>query len=113
MANKMLTKQMEIYKAGFEAGRETGMQEMWDYVMLALSRMYQFSRTDLDNVLIDVAESNQRYAKCCTADKEADYMQECLDKNLRESWGSDLPPYRVRYPYYKQFGYAKGRKNWK
>lgn len=113
MGKGMLAKQIEVYRAGFEAGRETGMQEMWDYVTLALSRMYQFTRTDLDNILIDVAESNARYAKCCTSDKEADYMQECLDKNIKEVWGEDLPPYRIRYPYYKQFGYDRGRKNWK
>lgn len=113
MGNKMLAKQIEVYRAGFEAGRETGAQELWEYVMLALSRMYYFTRTEFDNILVDIAESNYRYAKCCTDDKEADYMQECLDKNVREVWGEDLPPYRERYPYYRQFGYTKSRKNWK
>ena len=118
MGNAYLDKQEKLRKTFLGIGEEVGMQKMWDYVQLALRDPEVMGRDILGRQRIEkiykkLSELADTYHLAFTEETEADYMQETLDKNLKEIWGDDLQTFFERYPYFKQIGYDKPHKNWR
>lgn len=111
-------KRREAVNQGFlDAGEQMGMQKMWDYFQLTLRNPEVmgkdvFGKKRLEKIFNHLKVLVDRYHICFTDDKEADYYQEELDAQLRESC-DEFYTFYERYPQLKKYGYEKSRKNWR
>lgn len=118
MGNAYLKRQTAIHQKYLDIGEEMGMQKMWDYVQIVLRDpdimgKDVFGAERLKKIFEGLKEVSSYYHTAFTDDKEADWYQEKMDSQLREVWGKELSPFFERYPYIKQLGYDKPRKNWR
>ena len=100
-----------------DIGQELGIQQMADYVTIALHDpdvmgKNVYSRQRIDKFFAKLQEIADYYGNAFSDSKEADYYQEQLDRAQREIFGDDLQPFNVRYPYMKEISYKKARKGW-
>lgn len=120
MANKnyFLAKQEERFQWYLDTGVDRGMQSLIDYVCIALNDpelmgKNVMGKTRLKKLNVKLKEIANYYETAFTDDVEADYIQEQLDRRLREIFGDELKPFKDRYPYFKKITYSKGKKNWR
>lgn len=100
-----------------DIGQELGIQQMADYVAIALHesdvlRKNGYSRENIDKFFAKLQEIADYFSTAFTQDKEADYYQEQLDAAQREIFGDDMQPFYERYPYIKEISYKKAKKGW-
>lgn len=103
--------------AGFQAGLESGRQQILDMMTLVLrdkSIMGKdiFGKERLMNVVKGIGECIDKYQLAWEKHDETDHVQKMLDDNLAEAYGEALKDsFHVRYPYAPEFDYVKGK--WK
>ena len=115
--NTFLAKQKAIQKACFDDGWAFGVQQMCDYISLALRDPETmgkdtFSGTRILKVLRRVNEIMHEFRPAFLQVDEADYYQERLDKALREAYkgnGEKFYPFRERYDCLKEYDYKAGK----
>lgn len=117
--NAFLEKQVKIQKACFDEGWALGVQQMCDYIALALRDPETMGKDTFGGerilkVLRKVEEFVHYFRPAFLPNDEADWYQEQLDKVLREAYkGVNGPfcPFADRYDCLKQFDYKTGK--WK
>ena len=98
-------------QAYLDIGVEVGMQKMADFFAIALNDpsvlgKSVLGRKRLEPVLLRVHDLCDEFAEAFTVADEADYMQDKLDRLLRQIYGdSDFVPFEERYPAIKQRKY--------
>lgn len=104
-------KQAAERKAYLEIGMEVGMQKMADFFAIALNDPAVLGKSVLGKKRLVTVLQRVRYlidefADAFTVEDEADYMQEKLDRILRQIYGdSEFVPFEERYPAIKQRKY--------
>jgi hypothetical protein len=117
MGNTYLDKKKEREQTLLDIGVTCGKQQIVDYLTIALhdaSIMGKdtFGRERIEKVLVRLMQLDSEFSDAYTVKAEADYLQEKLDRSLREIYGDELIPFSERQPYVKQMGYKKSRKGW-
>ena len=115
--NAYLARQAAIQRKCFDDGWALGTQQMSDYISLALRDpdimgKDTFSGARLVKVLRRVNEIMHHFRPAFLPVDEADYMQEQLDKALRDAYkGSSETffPFRERYDCLKEYDYNTGK----
>jgi hypothetical protein len=115
--NAYLKKQRKLQQGFMDVGEEMGMQKVCDYLHIALRDPEvmgkdTFGRKRLEKLFHKLNELANYYHTAFTDDKEADLVQEELDRNLKDVYGEDMQPFFQRYPYVKKQEYKKPRKGW-
>lgn len=115
--NAYLERQRKMQQGFLDVGEEIGMQKVCDYLHIALRDPEimgkdTFGRKRLEKLFQKLKELANYYHTAFTDDVEADRVQEELDKNLKEVYGSDFQDFFQRYPYVKRQEYRKPRKGW-
>lgn len=115
--NEFLKKRDERDRKYFEAGMQTGIQTVTDYIQLALREPEAvgrdlFGRGRIEKLFAVCSKMDDHFHVAFSGGVEADYVQEELDAALREIYGDDLVPFGERYPWVKKFGYLKPQKGW-
>jgi hypothetical protein len=116
--NGYLTKKTAFNQALLDIGIQCGKQQIMDYMTIVLRDPNVvgsdiFGRERIDKVFAAIEALDKEFADAYTLKVEADYLQETLDRKLREVYGDELVPFRERQPHIKQLGYNKARKGWK
>lgn len=116
--NDFLQRQRTVNQKWLDIGEEMGMQKMWDYVQLALRDPEVMGKNTIGKermrkLFARLTVLANEYHTAFTADPEADYCQEQLDRQLREVWGDELQTFYERYPYVKKMDYNRARKEWR
>ena len=115
--NTFLAKQEAIQKACFDDGWALGVQQMCDYISLALRdpetmEKDTFSGARILKVLERVSEIMKYFRPAFLPNDEADWYQEQLDKALMEAYegnGETFYPFRERYDCLKEYDYKVGK----
>ena len=113
-----MAKQRAMYQGLLDVGEQLGMQKMWDYVQIVLHNPAimgkdTFGACRLDIIFQELKVMADEYHTAFTTDKEADYYQELMDRQLRDIWGDKTLPFYERYPELKKVRYDKAMKGWK
>lgn len=116
--NGYLAKRDALNQALLDIGMESGKQQIMDYLTLALRDpdvvgSNIFGKERIVKVFAAIEALDREFSDAYTVKVEADHLQEKLDRMLREVYGDELLPFRVRQPHIKQLGYNKSRKGWK
>lgn len=117
MGNAFLEKQAATQRACFDAGLQSGRQQILDMVSLVLRDpdimgKDTFGKDRLIKVVKGVSEYIDTYEKAWLKDDETDYYREKLDDALAQAYGEGLhDSFLERYPYSPEFNYVKGK--WK
>lgn len=116
--NGYFKKRNDINQSFLDAGEQLGVQKMWDYMQLALRDPEvmgkdTFGPQRLEKLFKAMQAIADEYHTAFTDDKEADYYQEKLDKQLKDLWKDRFSPFYERYPQLKKIKYDKARKGWK
>lgn len=115
--NTFLAKQKAIQKACFDDGWALGVQQMCDYISLALRDPETmgkdtFSGSRILKTLRKVNEIMQYFRPAFLPTDEADWYQEQLDKALTEAYKGNREmfyPFRERYDCLKEYDYKAGK----
>lgn len=88
-----------------------------DYLHIAMRRSSvvgkrKWGRKAFDRLFKELNEIANYYHTAFTDDKEADVVQEELDRQLKEIYKDDFQDFFTRYPYVKKQEYKKPRKGW-
>ena len=116
--NGYLAKKAALNQALLDIGIECGKQQIMDYLTIALRDPNVvgsdiFGKERILKVFAAIEALDKEFVDAYTVGAEADYLQEKLDRMLREVYGDALIPFRVRQPHIRQPGYQKARKGWK
>lgn len=116
--NGYLAKKQAVSQALLDAGMACGKQQIVDYLTIALRDPAvvgkdTWGRERIDKLFAALEALDKEFADAYTTKKEADYLQDKLDRKLREVYGDNLVPFEVRQPDIKILGYEKSRKGWK
>lgn len=118
MAKKdFLARQEAKERACFQAGLESGRQQILDMMSLVLRDKEImgkdiFGKDRLMKVVKGIGDCIDKYALAWEKHAETDHVQKMLDENLAEAYGEELhDSFHVRYPYAPEYDYVKGR--WK
>lgn len=104
-------KQATARQAYLEIGMEVGMQKMADFFAIALNDPAVLGKSVLGKkrlmpVLQRVHDLIDEFSVAFTVQDDADYMQDKLDRLLRQIYGdSEFVPFEERYPAIKQRKY--------
>lgn len=104
-------KQATARQAYLEIGMEVGMQKMADFFAIALNDPSVLGKSVLGKkrlmpVLQRVHDLIDEFSVAFTVQDDADYMQDKLDRLLRQIYGdSEFVPFEERYPAIKQRKY--------
>ena len=115
--NGFLEKQKATQRAYFEAGLQSGRQQILDMMSLVLRDTDimgkdTFGKDRLMRVVKGIGEYIDTYQKAWERHDDTDYWQKQLDDALAEAYGDDLhDSFYQRYQYAPEFDYMKGR--WK
>lgn len=115
--NAYLAQQKAVKEAYFQAGLESGRQQILDMMTLVLRDPKImgkdiFGKDRLLKVVKGIGEKIDDYELAWRKHDETDHVQKQLDQNLAEAYGEDLKDsFHVRYPYAPEYDYEKGR--WK
>lgn len=115
--NAFLVKQEALQRAHFQAGLQSGRQQILDMVSLVLRDpdimgKDTFGKDRLLSVIRGVSDYIDTYQKAWEKDDETDYYQKKLDDALAAAFGSELhDSFHKRYEYAPEYDYVKGR--WK
>ena len=115
--NGYLERQQAQQRAFFDAGLQSGRQQILDMMSLVLRDpdimgKDVFGKDRLMKVVKGIGEYIDVYQKAWEKDDETDYYQKKLDAALAEAYGEGLhDSFHQRYPYAPEYDYTKGR--WK
>ena len=115
--NKYLAERDAMRRGFFEAGLDSGRQQIMDMVSLVLRDpdimgKDTFGKDRLLKVVKGVNEYIDTYEKAWMKDDETDYYRTKLDEALSQAYGGGLADsFVIRYPYAPEFDYVKGK--WK
>ena len=115
--NAFLENQRIINKAHFDAGVQSGRQQIIDCVSLVLRDpdimgKDIFGKDRLLKVVNGVGKYIDLYQKAWEKDDETDYYRAKLDAALADAYGNGLhDSFLVRYEFSPEFDYKKGK--WK
>ena len=115
--NGFLEKQQATQRAFFDAGLQSGRQQIMDMMSLVLRDpdimgKDIFGKDRLLKVVKGIGEYIDTYEKAWMKDDETDYYQKKLDAALADAYGEGLhDTFHDRYPYAPEYDYIKGR--WK
>lgn len=104
-------KQATARQAYLDIGMEVGMQKMADFFAIALNDPNVLGKSVLGKkrlmpVLQRVHDLIDEFSVAFTVQDDADYMQEKLDRILRQIYGdNEFVPFEERYPAIKQRNY--------
>lgn len=115
--NTFLAKQKAIQKACFDDGWALGVQQMCDYISLALRDPETmgkdtFSGNRILKTLRKVNEIMRYFRPAFLPNDEADWYQEQLDKALQGAYkgnGETFYPFRERYDCLREYDYKVGK----
>ena len=113
----LLAMKQKWTQAGFDAGLESGRQQIVDMVSLVLRDPEVmgkdiFGKERLLKVVKAVDAYIDKYELAWKKHVETDHVQKQLDANLAEAYGEELhDSFHVRYPYAPEYDYKKGK--WK
>lgn len=115
--NAYLARQEAVQKECFNQGWQLGVQQMCDFVSLALKDPETmgkdtFSGKRILKVLRKTNEIMQQFRPAFLAVDEADYYQEKLDQALRQAYngnGETFFPFRERYDCMREYDYNTGK----
>ena len=105
---KYAQKQAAARQAYLDIGMEVGMQKMADFFAIALNDPSVLGKSVLGKkrlmpVLQRVHDLIDEFAPAFTVQDDADYMQDKLDRMLRQIYGdAEFVPFAERYPAIKQ-----------
>ena len=116
MANAFLEKQKATQRAYFEAGLQSGRQQIMDMMSLVLRDSDimgkdTFGKDRLCKVVKGIGEKIDYYQPAWEKCDDADYYQKQMDDELREAYGGLADSFYQRYQFAPEFDYMKGR--WK
>lgn len=118
--NDFLKRQQAMNQGFLDVGMDTGFQKCWDLIQICLRDPEAvgkdiFGKERIKKLYTALMKYEHDLGSAWLPSKEsdADVKQRDLDAGLREIWGDELCPFHERYPYIKQPGYDKGRKEWK
>lgn len=115
--NDFQARQEAMKKAYFQAGLESGRQQILDMISLVLRDPEImgkdiFGKERLLKVVKGAGDYIDKYQLAWMKDNETDHVQKMLDENLAEAYGGALKDsFHVRYPYAPEYDYKKGK--WK
>lgn len=115
--NKYLADREALQQGIFDAGLESGRQQIIDMVSLVLRDQDImgkdiFGKERLIRVVKGIKEYIDVYEKAWMKDDETDYYQKKLDAALAEAYGDGLhDSFHTRYRFAPEYDYKKGR--WK
>ena len=115
--NSFLEKQKATQRAYFDAGLQSGRQQILDMMSLVLNDPAIMGKDTLGKgrlikVVKGIGEYIDKYQPAWEKTDDADYYQKKMDDNLAEIYGEDLhDSFYQRYQFAPEFDYTKGR--WK
>lgn len=115
--NDFIARQRQKERACFEAGLQSGRQQIIDMLSLVLRdpsivKKDIFGRGRLLKVVKGIGEYIDKYQPAWEKSDDADYYQKKLDDALAEAYGDGLADsFYQRYEFAPEFDYTKGR--WK
>ena len=115
--NAFLEKQKATQRAYFEAGLQSGRQQIIDMMSLVLRDADimgrdTFGKDRLMRVVKGIGEYIDKYQPAWEKSDDTDYYQKKLDDALAEAYGEELADsFYKRYQFAPEFDYMKGR--WK
>ena len=113
--NDFLARQKQLQIACFEAGLQSGRQQILDMVSLVLRDPQImgkdiFGKDRLLKVVTGVGDYIDKYQPAWETSDEADYYQNKLDAALAEAYGEGLhDSFHQRYEFSPEFDYKTGR----
>ena len=115
--NDFLAKQRATQQAFFDAGLQSGRQQILDMMSLVLNDPEimgkdVFGKDRLVKVVIGIRDYIDKYQPAWEKSDESDYYQVKMDDALARVYGEELhDSFGKRYEYAPEFDYKKGR--WK
>ena len=115
--NDFLAKQKALQRACFDAGLQSGRQQIIDMMSLVLRDADimgkdTFGKDRLLKVVKGIGEYIDKYQKAWEKDDETDYYRAKLDDALAEAYGDGLhDSFLKRYDVAPEYDYMKGK--WK
>ncbi len=115
--NSFLLKQKELQRACFQAGLQSGRQQILDMMSIVLNNPAimekdTFGKKRLLKVVKGIGECIDKFQPAWEKTDETDYYQKLLDDHLAEIYGDDLhDSFYKRYEFAPEFDYTKGK--WK
>lgn len=115
--NNFLERQRAIQKAYFEAGLQSGRQQIMDMMSLVLNDpdimgKDTFGKDRLLKVVKGIGEKIDYFQPAWEKSDDADYYQKEMDDSLAKVYGDGLADsFYQRYQFAPEFDYMKGR--WK
>jgi hypothetical protein len=115
--NAFLAKQEALNKAHFQAGLQSGRQQIIDMVSLVLRDSEimgkdTFGKDRLLKVVKGIGEYIDKFQPAWERSDDTDYYRAKLDDALAEAYGEGLhDSFLKRYEYMPEFDYVKGK--WK
>lgn len=115
--NDYLARQRALQRGYFDAGLQSGRQQIMDMVSLVLRDpdimgKDTFGKDRLIKVVKGIGDYIDKYQKAWEKSDETDYYQKKLDDALAEAYGEGLADsFYKRYQFAPEFDYMKGK--WK
>lgn len=115
--NNFMARQKALQQACFDAGLQSGRQQILDMMSLVLRDpdimgKDTFGKDRLIKVVKGIGEYIDVYQKAWEKDDETDYYQKKLDDALADAYGDGLADtFYKRYEFAPEFDYTTGR--WK
>jgi hypothetical protein len=115
MANAFLEKQKATQRAYFEAGLQSGRQQILDMMSLVLRDSDimgkdTFGKDRLLKVVKGIGEYIDKYQPAWEKCDDADYYQKQMDDELAKAYGEGLADsFYQRYQFAPEFNYKTGR----
>ena len=117
MANAFLEKQKALQRACFEAGLQSGRQQILDMMSLVLRDADimgkdTFGKDRLLKVVKGIGEYIDKFQPAWEKNDETDYYRAKLDAALAEAYGDGLhDSFHKRYEFAPEYDYMRGK--WK
>ena len=115
MANAFLEKQKALQRACFEAGLQSGRQQILDMMSLVLRdpeimKKDTFGGARLLTIIKGIGDYIDKYQQAWEKTDETDYYRAKLDAALAEAYGDGLhDSFLKRYEFAPEFDYVKGK----
>ena len=115
--NDFLARQRQMQRAYFDAGLQSGRQQILDMLTLVLRNPKYvgkdiFGKGRLLIIVNGIGECLDLYQPAWEKSDEADYYQNKLDAALAEAYGEGMhDSFYQRYEFAREYDYTKGR--WK
>lgn len=109
--NPLLAKFEAEKQACFQAACDMTSQQFFDYMCIVLNDPEimgkdVFGAKRLLKIHAAMKKLDKEYSEAWVNSQESDYYQEQIDGRLRGIFG-EIDPFKVRYPYLKQWNYNK------